>query len=72
VRFQHFLWRREAAAVVEIEAAVAAGARYLVSENSDLHEPSVMLHLNAHGVRVLYPHQFRKLVDLQRKGPPAT
>ncbi len=55
-----------------IEAAVVARARYLVSEDSDLHEPAVMWHLNAHGVRVLYPHQFRKLVDLQRKGPPAT
>lgn len=55
-----------------IAAAVVARAWYLVSEDADLHEPGVVLHLNAHQVRVLYPQQFRKLVDPQREGPPTT
>ncbi len=46
-----------------IETAIGGTARYLVSEDSDLHENAVKQHLAAHGIRVMYPKQFRKVLD---------
>ncbi len=45
---------------VFIETAVIGEARYLVSEDAHLHENAVKRHLDRHGIRVLYPKQFRK------------
>lgn len=44
-----------------IETAIVAHAQYLVSEDKHLHEGPVYEYLNARGIRVLYPNQFRKL-----------
>ncbi len=45
---------------VFIETAVIGEARYLVSEDAHLRENAVKRHLDRHGIRVLYPKQFRK------------
>jgi predicted nucleic acid-binding protein len=52
-----------------IETAVAGRVRYLVSEDGDLHRPEVVSYLREHGIRVLYPKQFRNV--LKELSPPA-
>jgi predicted nucleic acid-binding protein len=46
-----------------IETAVAGKARYLVSEDAHLHEPAVIEHLRQRGISVVYPKQFRKILE---------
>lgn len=46
-----------------IETAVVGKARYLVSEDAHLHEDAVKRHLAGHGIRVIYPRQFRKMLE---------
>lgn len=54
-----------------IETAIAGKARYLVSEDADLHEDAVKRHLATHGIRVVYPKQFRKILEATKKHGPA-
>ncbi len=54
-----------------IETAIVGKARYLVSEDGDLHEDAVKRHLTAHGIRVVYPNQFRKILEVAQKPEPA-
>ena len=46
-----------------IETSVAAKARYLVSEDADIHEEAVVKYLREHGISVVYPKQFRKILE---------
>lgn len=50
-----------------IETAVAGKARYLVSEDGHLHERAVRHHLAQYGIKVLYPRQFRKVLQAAQK-----
>jgi predicted nucleic acid-binding protein len=44
------------------EAAVVGGAQFLVTEDPDLHEDSVKQYLCPHGIRVIWPNQFRRML----------
>lgn len=51
-----------------IEAAIVGKARYLVSEDGHLHEEAVKGELRNHGIRVVYPAQFRKALAERKAG----